>query len=216
MVFRARTPAHTQADRAYEVLLRRLILLDYAPGELLNESQMCEELGLGRTPIREALKRLEGDGLVAFYPRRGTFATHVDITELTALYEYRTHLEPVAARLAAQNLDAESRAQFEGLLQELLNADSLSPRELLELDARVHSAVFHATGNPYLERDLVRIDNLATRIWSMVSERIPDMGDHVREHIEIVECVLAGDGERAAMLAQAHSSEFEETVRRAL
>ena len=78
-------------------------MLEIAPGDPLNEGQLAAELGFGRTPLREALKRLETDHLVVSYPRRGTFATIVDITELAAISEVRQLLEPLAARKAALN-----------------------------------------------------------------------------------------------------------------
>lgn len=208
--------SETQADRAYKTILNRLLFLDYQPGELLNEVQMCEELGIGRTPVREALKRLEGDGLVSFYPRRGTFATHVDITELTALYEYRAELEPIAARMAARNMTPETRAEFEGLLAELNDVEGKTKRDLLELDARVHAAIFRGSGNPYIERDLIRIDNLATRIWCVVLGRIPEIEDHVTEHVDIINALLAQDEKLASDLVLEHVHEFEATVRRYL
>ncbi|HJA39811.1 MAG TPA: GntR family transcriptional regulator, partial [Candidatus Brevibacterium intestinigallinarum] len=85
------------AEHAYEVLRHRLIMLDTAPGDPINEASLSAELGIGRTPIREALKRLEGEHLVVSYPRRGTFASSVDITDLAAITEMREALEPIAA-----------------------------------------------------------------------------------------------------------------------
>ncbi|MAO80463.1 MAG: GntR family transcriptional regulator, partial [Nocardioides sp.] len=77
------------ADRAYEALRHRLVMLDIAPGDVINEAALSAELEVGRTPIREALKRLEGAHLVVSYPRRGTFAANVDITDLAAITEMR-------------------------------------------------------------------------------------------------------------------------------
>ncbi|NUP74132.1 MAG: GntR family transcriptional regulator, partial [Sinomonas sp.] len=77
------------ADLAYQRLKDKLITLEIRPGEPINDGQLAAELGVGRTPVREALKRLETDHLVVSYPRRGTFATVVDITELAAISEIR-------------------------------------------------------------------------------------------------------------------------------
>lgn len=206
----------TQADRAYSILLHRLLFLDYAPGELLDEGEMCEELGIGRTPVREALKRLEGEGLVEFYRRRGIFATHVDITALSALYEYRAYLEPIAARMAAEKLNPRTAAVFKELRERLGHADEMTKRELLVLDADVHAAIFRACGNQYLEHDLFRIDNLATRIWCMVLERASQVEAHVTEHIAIIDALLAQDADKAAELVLEHVNEFEASVRQLL
>lgn len=102
------------AEQAYVALRDRLIMLDIAPGEPLQEGRLSEELGVGRTPLREAMKHLELDHLVVTYPRRGTFATHVDITALAAITEVRAALEPVAVRAAARATDPAARALLEG------------------------------------------------------------------------------------------------------
>ena len=86
------------ADRAYNALRDRLVLLEIAPTHPIHEPQLAEELGVGRTPMREALKRLETDHLVVSYPRRGTFATAVDFHELNYISEMRQVLEPLAAK----------------------------------------------------------------------------------------------------------------------
>lgn len=208
--------AGTHAERAYKVLLNRILFLDLAPGELINEHKLCKELSFGRTPIREALKRLEGEDLVAFYPRRGTFVTHVDITELSSLYEYRAELEPIAVKLAAKNLDEETEESFRYLLGELAKVEGRTERELLELDTLVHAAIFRASGNRYIEHDLIRIDNLATRIWCVVLGKIPNIQDHVTEHVEIIETLLSRDGDHAASLVRDHVHEFEAIVRKFL
>src|SRR5699024_11044247 len=92
------------ADRAYEILRHRLIMLDIAPGDAINEAALSQELEVGRTPIREALKRLESDHLVVSFPRRGTFASTVDLTDLSPISEMREVLEPSAARTADRHL----------------------------------------------------------------------------------------------------------------
>ena len=79
----------SMADRAYGAVKEKLVLLQIQPGSPINESELASELGVGRTPIREALKRLEMDHLVVSYPRRGTFATTVDIAELAEITELR-------------------------------------------------------------------------------------------------------------------------------
>ncbi|HEY5840577.1 MAG TPA: GntR family transcriptional regulator, partial [Mycobacterium sp.] len=85
--------AETNAGRAYEIVRERLVMLDIRPGEPINDDHLAGELGVGRTPVREALKHLERDRLVIAYPRRGTFATVVDMTDLADISEIRKQLE---------------------------------------------------------------------------------------------------------------------------
>lgn len=207
----------SKADRAYLALRDRLVMLDIAPGEAINEAALTTELGIGRTPLREALKRLESDHLVVSYPRRGTFATNVDITELAAISEMREVLEPIAAAKAAENLREPLRSEYVEAVEAL---KGLSPesdqRLLLEVDLRVHRLIYRAVDNRHLTETLVRLDDLATRIWRLVRDRIPDISHHIREHIDMLQAVLDGDAGRAADLTAAHIKHFETTVRAAL
>ena len=98
----AESEAMSFADHAYLVIRDRLIMLDIRPNEAIVESELAAQLKLGRTPVREALKRLEADRLVVSFPRRGTFATGVDVADLRHISQIRVNLEPVAARSAAR------------------------------------------------------------------------------------------------------------------
>ncbi|RDV10307.1 GntR family transcriptional regulator [Arthrobacter sp. RT-1] len=206
------------ADVAYKSIRDRLLMLDIKPGELLNDDSLAKALGVGRTPIREALKRLELDRLVVTYPRRGTFATRVDVTDLSFISEIRAQLEPLAASRAARVATEAVRAQLRAILKdvEAFDAGAASVTETLRLDARVHQGIYAAAANPHLEDILIRYDNLATRIWCMVIDRLPDLSLHVHEHLDLLRAVIEGDEARAADLARVHVSGFEHAVREAL
>jgi DNA-binding GntR family transcriptional regulator len=206
------------ADVAYESIRDRLLMLDIKPGELLNDDALSKSLGVGRTPVREALKRLELDRLVVTYPRRGTFATRVDVTDLSFISEIRAQLEPLAASRAARLASAGVRAQLKAILAEVeaFDVSSAPVMETLQLDARVHQGIYAASANPHLEDILIRYDNLATRIWCMVVDRLPDLSGHVHEHLNLLRAVIDGDEEQAAELARVHVSGFERAVREPL
>lgn len=204
----------SMAERSYRVLRDRLILLDIAPGEPLNESALAVELGVGRTPIREALKRLEVDHLVASFSRRGTFATQVDITALTAISQMREALEPLASFRAAQNRGGEHRAELEATMTSIRTLDpGASARTLIEYDLEVHRLIYRAADNDLLEETLVRLDNLATRMWCLVLERLPAIDVHIREHAALIQAILKGDADLARGLAVDHVRHFHATVR---
>jgi DNA-binding GntR family transcriptional regulator len=202
------------ADRAYAAIRDRLVMLEIRPGDPLNDDRLAAELGTGRTPVREALKRLEGDRLVVAYPRRGTFATAVDITDLANLSEVRLALEPLAARSAARAAGTTDRAELADLGERIAALDpGGDPRELLRADVEVHRALYRATGNPHLEDVCVRLDNLATRIWVLFLDRLPALPGHVHEHADLLRAVVAGEEEKAAELALAHVVGFEKAIR---
>ncbi|GAB7067180.1 GntR family transcriptional regulator [Mycobacterium hodleri] len=204
----------TNADRAYEVIRERLVMLDIRPGEPINDDRISSELGFGRTPVREAVKRLERDRLVVAYPRRGTFATAVDLTDLADISEIRKQLEPTAAARAARTASAEARARLEALARSIATIDDGDdPREVLRRDVYVHREIYRASGNPHLEQILITLDGHATRIWCLFLDRLPDVASHVREHAALLEAIVAGDETAAADLTLAHVTGFEREIR---
>ena len=211
-------PTVSLAAQAYHRLKDKLILLDIRPGEPINDVALAAELGVGRTPVREALKRLETDHLVVSYSRRGTFATVVDVTELGAISDIRQLLEPHAARRAAENASPVQRAELRETAIEVsgLQAIDGDRSTFISEDMAIHKLIYRATGNPHLEDVLVRYDNLATRIWCLVIDKLPDLADHVREHSALLEAVAAGEADTAATLALAHVTNFERAIRRVL
>jgi DNA-binding GntR family transcriptional regulator len=107
------------ADRAYVELRDRIVTLHLAPGTALREDELMNEMGIGRTPLREAVKRLALENLVAVQPRRGTFVTAVEAADIQNITEVRAELEGYAAELAALRLDPETRGRGEALLHEV-------------------------------------------------------------------------------------------------
>lgn len=205
----------SMAERAYALIRDRLITLDIAPGEPINEHALALELGFGRTPVRESLKKLELDHLVVSYPRRGTFATQVDLTDLAAVSEMRLVLEPLAARRAALWARPERRALLWAKADQIaaMDLDDVNNPALMQHDIDVHRLIYGSTGNAHLEETLVRLDNLATRIWCLVLDRLPAIGQHVLEHIDLLRVIAEGSPDEAAELALAHTRHFEQSVR---
>jgi len=165
----------TLADYATNVLRDRLIVTDIPPGTPMNDELLGRELGIGRTPVREAIKRLESEHLVSIYPRRGTFAAMVDITDLAEIAEIRGQLEPLAASRAATFASESARSAMLNLASTLESLDlaASDTATLMRYDLEVHRSIYAANGNKHLEGVLVKYDNLATRIWCMVIDRLP-------------------------------------------
>src|SRR4051794_6772504 len=203
------------ADRAYVAIRDRLIMLDICPGDPIDDDELAKDLGVGRTPVREALKRLEGDRLVMSYPRRGTFATGMDISDLAHISEIRAQLEPLAARRAAERAVRIRPAELEELAAriEKLDIARIDQAELMRWDLAVHRAIYAASGNPHLEDVLIRYDNLATRIFCLFLDRLTTVDEHVGEHVELLRAIAAGDADRADDLAREHILGFEQAIR---
>ncbi|MEU4893270.1 GntR family transcriptional regulator [Streptomyces sp. NPDC044780] len=202
----------TLADQAYRSISDRLVTLRIRPGEPINDERIAAELGFGRTPVREALKRLEHERLIVAYPRRGTFATEVQIADLGHISEVRQRLEPLAASLAARRAGQGDRGDLDRMLTRLADASD-GGTDLIRLDMAVHRAIYAATRNPYLEDTLIRYDNLATRIWCLFIDRLPGLAGHVHEHGPLLHAIIDGDAEKAAALAAGHVEGFEAAIR---
>jgi len=210
-------PRELLADRAYSELRDRIVTLKIAPGAPINEDQLGEELEMGRTPVREAIKRLALENLVAVFPRRGTFASEINITDLAHISDVRMQLEGHAAYRAAERLTEAQRAELDRLLAELADSQGSDDVEaLMALDARVHRFIYRCAGNPYLEDTLARYFNLSLRIWHLVLDRLPHLFARVHEHDDVLHAIAAGDAARARAVLELHIATFEREIRAVL
>jgi len=200
------------ADRAYFAIRELIVTLELPPGGVVREPELTERLGIGRTPVREALRRLAQERLVEVFPRRGMFVTKVDVRDLARLCEVRLALEPEAARLAAERATQTDLAELRDVLAELDVRRRRDPRVLIDLDERIHRAIYHASHNPYLAETLEQYYAHALRIW-MVALARTDIGAAVSGHHAVLEAVVRGDGARAARLMREHVESFETAVR---
>src|SRR6516165_4156093 len=121
------------ADRAYRALRDRLVTLRIPPGSPIDEDAIGRELKMGRTPVREAIKRLAHENLVTVFPRRGTFASEINITDLAHISDVRAQLEGHAAYRAAERITDAQRSDLRDLLAELDVRRSAGPEDLEEL-----------------------------------------------------------------------------------
>jgi DNA-binding GntR family transcriptional regulator len=201
------------ADKAYHAIRDLIVALELAPGAVIDERELIERLEIGRTPVREALRRLAQEQLVEVYPRRGMFVTGVDVRQLAKLSEVREVLEPAAARLAAERASDEDRAELVELLAELEAGDD---RTLIDLDERIHRAVYRSAHNDFLEATLEQYYVLALRIWAMALDQAHELKDAVQEHRALLEAIRDGDPERAAETMRSHVQNFEQAMRRVL
>src|SRR5689334_2278012 len=205
------------ADRAYRALRDRLVTLRIPPGAPIDEDAIGRELKMGRTPVREAIKRLALENLVTVFPRRGTFASEINITDLAHVSEVRAQLEPHAAYRAAERITDAQRAELAGLLVELdIRRGAEELEMLMELDATVHRFIYRCAGNPFLEETLGRYLNLSLRIWYLVIDRLPHLFARVHEHEEVLNAIETGQAERARDILAGHIATFEREIRSVL
>jgi DNA-binding GntR family transcriptional regulator len=202
--------AELEADRGYVQLRDRIVTLRLAPGTVLREDELMRELEIGRTPLREAVKRLALENLVAVQPRRGTFVSAVEASDIVNITEVRAELEAYAAELAARRLDDGHRAAAEALLREVEElAESGDQDWLMRFDERIHRFTWEAAGNPYLQETLERYFTHSLRIWYLVLDRLPGLGHAVHDQTRLVEALLGGDGDGARAIMREHVLDFQ-------
>jgi DNA-binding GntR family transcriptional regulator len=206
----------SQGERAYLLIRDQIVTLKLAPGSVIEEAKLRQELGLGRTPIREALQRLAHENLVSFVPHRGTFVSDINLTDLHRLTEVRTEMEGYAARLAADRATTSDRGQMQGLMAELETIDGADVHTLMRLDQRIHRLVYQATRNPFLQAMLEEIFNLSLRIWFLGLDRGVRIKQAVEEHRQLLEAVVSRDGQRAESVMRQHVMGFEHAIRKVL
>lgn len=203
-------------QRAYEIIWEQITTLELAPGALINEQRLAQELGTSLAAVRETLRLLAHENLVVVTPRHGLYVADVNVGDLEQLSEMRLSLESLSARLAAQRATADDLVVLEALRQERSTLTAEDSRRLFDLDHKFHQAIAKAARNKYLSQTLDRLFGLSRRLWYLV---LPDMGylpTAVEEHLVLVEAIKAGDADRAGQIMYDHVEKFYAQVRETL
>lgn len=212
------------STQAYERIKQMIVSLQLPPGAVIDESLLQEELGLGRTPIREALKRLSLERLVTIVPRRGMFVTEIHITDLQRLYEVRLELECLTARLAARRGTAVHWQKMQQALDQVLGktAASIPPELLIKVDETCHTIMYDAADNTFLRDTLSPLYALNLRLWYLYLDKLGHHKNeiveykHIHEHQAILEALQAEDGALAETLMQQHITAYHANIRQVM
>ena len=203
----------TDADRAYLQIKEKIITVQMPPGSVIQEARLIQELGLGRTPIREALKQLESENLVVVAPRRGMFVSDVAITDLQQIYEVRVELESLCARLAAQRITPEQLSELKSLLAECRRSDQDDKELVLSLDRRFHQLMAESAGNKFLRGEVEKFYNLSLRVWYLAINSIQSQDVDVDAHFEIAHAIETGDCDRSERRTRKHIQHFHNMIK---
>jgi DNA-binding GntR family transcriptional regulator len=202
------------SERAYAGIRGMIIRLELAPGDVVREEALQIQLGIGRTPIREALQRLARDQFVTVMPRRGMLVSSIDVSELSLLFETRAVMEPYAARLACMRGTAADWDEMAGVID--ASASAAGDEALLEVDRRCHEIIWNAAGNRFLTDTLDVLYAQSDRVWHMYLADVADTRHAVAEHAGILGVLRAGDPDAAAAAVEAHVKSFDAQVRAAV
>ena len=199
MTGRPESPRASLAEQAYTELERRLVTLELHPGQFLQEKNLTETLGLGRTPVREAVQRLTETGLLKIYPRKGILVQPVQAESLGQVLETRRVLERLLVVKAAERADEPQRARLEKLAGALDSASDaasdaahLQAVTFFELDHQLDRLLAGACRNVFLVRSLAPLHAHCRRLWFLFRADV-DMGDAARLHAHLARSVSVED-----------------------
>lgn len=198
----------TQKNALYLALKERLINCSYPPGSMLNELQLAEEFAVSRTPIREAISRLEADGYVRVLPKKGIYVTDISLNDVHQIFQTRIEIEPLALKLAAPHLALEELLMF----RKRFTDDEPDLSNAFRLDTAMHLFLVEHCGNRYIIEMMRKLFDDNTRIVIASKQNQVRIHNAKREHLEILNSLIEKeDPEKTAQLLRTHL----ETCRRA-
>jgi|TARA_Y100000294_G_scaffold73790_1_gene69572 DNA-binding GntR family transcriptional regulator len=187
------------ADRAYRKVEELIVSLQVEPGTVLTEQGLAAQLGLGRTPIREALQRLAREHLVVIMPRRGIQVTEMSVAEQMAALEVRRELERYVAASAARRTTPGEKARFSEMAELMTRAAAQGDEvTFLRLDREFNVFAAQCARNAYAEAAIAPLHALSRRFWTLHLRQAGDMPQAAAIHSAIMLAIAAGDEEAAA------------------
>ena len=207
---------NVDTQHAYDRIRESIITLQLAPGSLINEQQLADNLHMGATAVREALKLLAHDELIVITPRHGLYVADISLPDLEQISEMRLTLEPLCAGLAAQRATSDDLTVLEALRKEQAATAPDDSRRLLDVDHKFHQAVVRAAKNKYLIRILEHLFGLSQRLWYLALPQLDMLPGAVAEHLKLVESIKSKDAESARKIMYDHVNEFYDRVRQIL
>lgn len=192
-------PAPSLTDRAYAALEEMIVTLQLAPGTAISESDLSAHLGIGRTPIREALQRLAREKLVSIFARRGIFVSPIDVASQLRLLETRRELERLISRSAARRATDEERERFR-VLAVAFEATALKNDDItfMRIDHEFNQLCSAAAHNEFAAGAMSLMHSLSRRFWYIHYKKAADMPLTAKLHADIARAIAAGNEERAA------------------
>lgn len=193
------------SERAYRVLRQMIVSLKVEAGSFVDEKSLSEQLGIGRTPVREALLRLAEQKLVEVMPRRGTFVTPIRVDDLRAVEELRWHLEVLAVRWAAERVTGEELVALGRVLDEAESGGLVGVVDWdVELDRSVHRLLASAAKNPFLAEQLSRLYDHSVRLLYANRSSMAPAHEEFPDYRSILAALEAGDAKAAAAAMKKH------------
>ncbi len=200
-------------DMVFDVLMNAIMQGQLSPGERLLEVQLADEMGVSRTPVREAIRRLELEGFVVMVPRKGAYVAGLSIDDVESVYEIRTALETLAVRLAAQRMEAADYEQLDelaGKMQQTWQEGDVD--NWVNLDARFHELLYTFSRNERLISMMSNIMEQLSRYRIISLANVEVRQNSLNEHQTLIEALKRRDSDAAADAAAHHIENTKQSL----
>lgn len=202
-------------DSAYRAIREGILAGTFAQGSHITARQLAEATGLSRTPVREAMRGLEAEGLITLIPNRGAFVARWTEKEIKQIYELRVLLESFAAQVAAERITDEQRDELQELAAEMGRLVEQRPVDIeavAEVNDRFHKGVLEACGNPRLRDLLGTITELPLQLSTFRRYSVEELRRSAMQHAELVSALMVRDGDWARGVMTAHIRSARHTL----
>ncbi|MDG2533871.1 GntR family transcriptional regulator [Sphingomonas sp. HITSZ_GF] len=202
-------------DSAYRAIREGILAGTFAQGSHITARQLAEATGLSRTPVREAMRRLDAEGMISLIPNRGAFVASWSDNEIEQIYELRVLLESFAAQVAAERVNDAQRAELKALANEMSRLVEQRPVDveaIAEVNDKFHKGVLDACGNPRLRDLLGTITEVPLQLSTFRRYSIEELRRSAAQHEELVSALMVGDGDWARSVMTAHIRSARHTL----
>lgn len=204
-------PIKLQRQQAYEKIKRAIVTLRFEMGKNINEQDLCQELNLGRTPVREALQLLASEGLVTIFPRKGVYVSYVSLEDFQKIYETRLMVETYCISEATHKI---SDAEIQRLKLLVTDAesfvDAMDIEGLLKIDHEIHMGIVKSLNNRYIEQIANQVYDLVTRMWflSFRTRTQDELRYSLLAHLKILDKLATRDVAESQNANREHLDQF--------
>lgn len=211
----ARSPS--LSEQAYEAIKGRILSLEYPPGQILNEAVICEALGIGRTPVHQAVHRLNAEGLIEIIPHKGLIVRTDSLKEIVCVLEARQVIEPYIAGLAAERITQENAERLRNLVKESSKlVDQKFRHQYTDIDREFHKLIGNIADNPVMAEFMRNLHERSIRIWHLRWWQEHDLQDTQTEHSAVVQAIARRDRPAAEKAMRTHIESLRARILRSM
>ena len=199
--------------KIFSTLRDRIVYLEYPPGMVLAEKDLCREFRVSRTPLREAIKKLESMGLVSVIPRYGTYVSKIDINDIRCAFEVKIKLEGLAGEIASRRITPDNLEKLRAVIESAENLSENDHERLAQIDAQFHKIIYEAAQNPILYDTLENLHSRCARLWISSLEMVVPNAEVVDQLWKIYGAIEDRDSRQAGDLLEFHVKYFIDKIK---